>query len=184
MAPLFFESSDLATPPIKSRFIAEQLAYFFTSAGSKKLTVEVPNGVDTKKCSVTNQGLSAGGMLSVADDYIRNLNPEASLTLFGQELNGESYAIAKADMVIKGQDIENMVWGDTLTNDGHHGKYFDYCLANPPFGVEWKKQQAFVEREHRDRGFDGRLEKKTEIRESLAELQSPLGGADIRASNL
>ena len=98
-----------------------------------------------------------GGMLSVADDYIRHLNPEAALTLFGQELNGESYAIAKADMVIKGQDIENMIWGDTLTNDGHFGKTFDYCLANPPFGVEWKKQQDFVEREHKERGFDGRF---------------------------
>lgn len=107
--------------------------------------------------SVYDPTAGTGGMLSVADDYIRHLNPEASLTLFGQELNGESYAIAKADMVIKGQDIENMVWGDTLTNDGHHGKYFDYCLANPPFGVEWKKQQAFVEREHLDRGFDGRF---------------------------
>jgi type I restriction enzyme M protein len=60
-------------------------------------------------------------------------------------------------MVIKGQDIENMVWGDTLTNDGHFGKTFDYSLANPPFGVEWKKQQDFVEREHKDRGFDGRF---------------------------
>jgi type I restriction enzyme M protein len=96
-------------------------------------------------------------MLSVADDYIRHLNPDAALTLFGQELNGESYAIAKADMVIKGQDIENMIWGDTLTNDGHFGKTFDYCLANPPFGVEWKKQQDFVEREHKERGFDGRF---------------------------
>ena len=107
--------------------------------------------------SVYDPTAGTGGMLSVADDYIRHLNPEASLTLFGQELNGESYAIAKADMVIKGQDIENMVWGDTLTNDGHHGKHFDYCLANPPFGVEWKKQQDFVEREHLDRGFDGRF---------------------------
>jgi len=98
-----------------------------------------------------------GGMLSVADDYIRHLNPDAALTLFGQELNGESYAIAKADMVIKGQEIENMVWGDTLTNDGHFGKTFDYCVANPPFGVEWKKQQDFVEREHKERGFDGRF---------------------------
>jgi len=98
-----------------------------------------------------------GVMLSVADEYIRHLNPDAALTLFGQELNGESYAIAKADMVIKGQDIENMVWGDTLTNDGHFGKTFDYSLANPPFGVEWKKQQDFVEREHKDRGFDGRF---------------------------
>jgi type I restriction enzyme M protein len=96
-------------------------------------------------------------MLSVADEYIRHLNPDARLTLFGQELNGESYAIAKADMVIKGQEVENMVWGDTLTNDGHHGKHFDYCLANPPFGVEWKKQQDFVEREHKERGFDGRF---------------------------
>jgi type I restriction enzyme M protein len=107
--------------------------------------------------SVYDPTAGTGGMLSVADDYIRHLNPEASLTLFGQELNGESYAIAKADMVIKGQDIDNMVWGDTLTNDGHYGKHFDYCLANPPFGVEWKKQQAFVEREHLDRGFDGRF---------------------------
>ena len=98
-----------------------------------------------------------GGMLSVADDYIRHLNPDAALTLFGQELNGESYAIAKADMVIKGQDIENMVWGDTLTSDGHSGKTFDYSLANPPFGVEWKKQQDFVEREHQEHGFDGRF---------------------------
>ena len=98
-----------------------------------------------------------GGMLSVADDYMRHLNPDAALTLFGQELNGESYAIAKADMVIKGQDIENMVWGDTLIGDGHLGKTFDYSLANPPFGVEWKKQQEFVEREHKERGFDGRF---------------------------
>ena len=107
--------------------------------------------------SVYDPTAGTGGMLSVADEYIRHLNPEARLTLFGQELNGESFAIAKADMVIKGQDIDNMVWGDTLTNDGHHGKHFDYCLANPPFGVEWKKQQAFVEREHKERGFDGRF---------------------------
>lgn len=107
--------------------------------------------------SVYDPTAGTGGMLSVADEYIRHLNPEARLTLFGQELNGESFAIAKADMVIKGQDIENMVWGDTLTNDGHHGKHFDYCLANPPFGVEWKKQQPFVEKEHKERGFDGRF---------------------------
>jgi len=107
--------------------------------------------------SVYDPTAGTGGMLSISDDYIRHLNPDARLTLYGQELNGESYAIAKADMVIKGQDIENMVWGDTLTNDGHHGKHFDYCLANPPFGVEWKKQQDFVEKEHRDRGFDGRF---------------------------
>ncbi len=107
--------------------------------------------------SVYDPTAGTGGMLSVADDYIHHLNPEARLTLFGQDYNDESFAIAKADMVIKGQEIENMVFGDTLTNDGHHGKHFDYCLANPPFGVEWKKQQAFVEREHQERGFDGRF---------------------------
>lgn len=118
------------------------------------------DGVLSKKGvvrTVYDPTAGTGGLLSVADDYIRNLNPDAALTLFGQELNGESYAIAKADMVIKGQEIENMVWGDTLTNDGHFGKTFDFCLANPPFGVEWKKQQDFVEREHKERGFDGRF---------------------------
>ncbi len=118
------------------------------------------DGVLSKKGvvrTVYDPTAGTGGMLSVADDYLRNLNPDAALTLFGQELNGESYAIAKADMIIKGQDVENMAWGDTLTNDGHFGKTFDYCLANPPFGVEWKKQQGFVEREHKERGFDGRF---------------------------
>jgi type I restriction enzyme M protein len=107
--------------------------------------------------SVYDPTAGTGGMLSVSDDYIRHLNPSARLTLFGQELNAESYAIAKADMVIKGQDIGNMVWGDTLTNDGHSDKTFDYCLANPPFGVEWKKQQEFVEKEHKQQGFNGRF---------------------------
>ncbi len=98
-----------------------------------------------------------GGMLSVADDYVRHLNPDARLTLFGQELNPESYAIAKTDLIIKGQQAENMVQGDTLTNDGHFGKTFDYGLANPPFGVEWKKQQDFVVKEFEDQGYNGRF---------------------------
>ena len=98
-----------------------------------------------------------GGMLSVADDYVRHLNPDARLTLFGQELNPESYAIAKTDLIIKGQQAENMVQGDTLTNDGHFGKTFDYGLANPPFGVEWKKQQDFVVKEYEDQGYNGRF---------------------------
>ncbi|MBK5237492.1 MAG: SAM-dependent DNA methyltransferase [Actinomycetales bacterium] len=98
-----------------------------------------------------------GGMLSVADDYVRHLNHEARLTLFGQEINPESYAIAKTDLIIKGQQAENMILGDTLINDGHFGRTFDYGLANPPFGVEWKKQQDFVTKEHSDQGFAGRF---------------------------
>jgi type I restriction enzyme M protein len=98
-----------------------------------------------------------GGMLSVAEEHIRQLNPDAQLTLYGQEFNKESYAIAKTDLLIKGQTAENMVFDDTLTDDGHWDKTFDYGLANPPFGVEWKKQQDAVVREHEERGFSGRF---------------------------
>ncbi|CAN5290462.1 class I SAM-dependent DNA methyltransferase [soil metagenome] len=98
-----------------------------------------------------------GGMLSVADEYLLGLNPDARLVMFGQEVNGESYAICKADLVIKGQDIRNIVLGDTLTDDGLTGQSFDYCLSNPPFGVDWKKQQPTVQREHDQEGFNGRF---------------------------
>jgi type I restriction enzyme M protein len=116
-------------------------------------SLSVPGAVRT----VYDPTAGTGGMLSVADDYVNTHYPKTSLTLVGQELNAESFAIAKADMVIKGQAIENMVWGDTLTNDGHLGKTFDYGLSNPPFGVEWKKQQQFVQAEFDQRGYDGRF---------------------------
>ena len=116
-------------------------------------SLTVPGAVRT----VYDPAAGTGGMLSVADDYVREHFPQASLTLMGQELNAESFAIAKADMVIKGQTVENMVWGDTLTGDGHIGKTFDFGLSNPPFGVEWKKQQAFVTNEFTEQGYDGRF---------------------------
>ncbi|MEY2341634.1 N-6 DNA methylase [Acidithiobacillus sp. IBUN Pt1247-S3] len=98
-----------------------------------------------------------GGMLSVAEEYLRSLNPNARLTLYGQELNDESYAICKADMLVKGQDIEHIVPGNTLSDDGHKGKHFDYLLSNPPFGVEWKKVEREVRAEHERLGFQGRF---------------------------
>jgi type I restriction enzyme M protein len=98
-----------------------------------------------------------GGMLSVAEDYLLGQNPDARLVMYGQELNGESYAICKADLVIKGQDFNNIVLGDTLTDDGFVGQTFDYCLSNPPFGVDWKKQQPFVQKENDEQGFNGRF---------------------------
>jgi len=98
-----------------------------------------------------------GGMLSVADEHLRAHNPQARLVMFGQELNGESYAICKADMLIKGQDISQIIHGNTLSDDGLPGKQFDYMLSNPPFGVEWKKIQKAIEKEHEERGFDGRF---------------------------
>ena len=98
-----------------------------------------------------------GGMLSVADEYLREHNPEARLTMFGQELNPESYAICKADMLIKGQDVANIVFGNTFSDDGHIHKKFDYMLSNPPFGVEWKKVEKEVRKEHETQGFNGRF---------------------------
>jgi type I restriction enzyme M protein len=98
-----------------------------------------------------------GGMLSVAEEYLRELNRDAALKVFGQELNAESYAICKSDMMIKGQNPENIVRGNSFSDDGHVGGRFDYMLSNPPFGVEWKKVQKEVEDEHEKQGFSGRF---------------------------
>lgn len=98
-----------------------------------------------------------GGMLSVAGEYLAEHNPQARLTVFGQELNPESYAICKADMLIKGQDVGNIAFGNTLSDDGHATKHFDYMLSNPPFGVEWKKVEKEVRKEHEQQGYNGRF---------------------------
>lgn len=98
-----------------------------------------------------------GGMLSVAGEYLAEHNPKARLTVFGQELNPESYAICKADMLIKGQDVANIAFGNTLNDDGHTHRKFDYMLSNPPFGVEWKKVEKEVRKEFEQQGFNGRF---------------------------
>ena len=98
-----------------------------------------------------------GGMLSVAGEHLHDINPGARMSMYGQELNPESYAICKADMLIKGQDVRNIVLGNTLSEDGLLGKLFDYMLSNPPFGVEWKKVEKEVRREAEDKGFAGRF---------------------------
>lgn len=102
-----------------------------------------------------------GGMLSVSEEYIKEHNKKSELSLFGQEYNEESYAICCADLLIKDEPVDNIVFGDTLgdgkTSDGHADKKFHYMLANPPFGVEWKTQQAIVEKEHKTLGDAGRF---------------------------
>jgi type I restriction enzyme M protein len=98
-----------------------------------------------------------GGMLSVAQDWVREHNSDARLEVFGQELNDESYAICKADMLIKGQNPENIARGNSFSEDGHAGRTFDYMLSNPPFGVDWKKVQKAVEDEHKTLGYAGRF---------------------------
>jgi type I restriction enzyme M protein len=80
-----------------------------------------------------------GGMLSVAEEYLAELNPDARLQVFGQELNGESYAICKSDMLIKGQDADNIKYGNSFSEDGLGSARADYLISNPPFGVDWTK---------------------------------------------
>ena len=98
-----------------------------------------------------------GGMLSVAQDYLRELNPGARLEGYGQELNAETYAICRSDMMLKGQKASNIRLGNSFSEDAFKGQRFDYLLANPPFGVEWKKVQREVEDEHDKLGFAGRF---------------------------
>lgn len=98
-----------------------------------------------------------GGMLSVAEDYVRELNPDARLEVFGQDYNAQAYAICGSDMMIKGQDIEHIAFGDSFTDDRFPRHKFDYMLANPPFGVEWKPEADFITREHEEQGFGGRF---------------------------
>ncbi|MDR7304217.1 type I restriction enzyme M protein [Haloactinomyces albus] len=97
---------------------------------------------------VLDPACGTGGMLSAAEDVIRSYNEDATVTAFGQELNPESYAICKSDLLIKNQDAGNIAHGNSFSHDRHYGKRFDYLLANPPFGVEWKKVRDDVEREH------------------------------------
>jgi type I restriction enzyme M protein len=98
-----------------------------------------------------------GGMLSVSEIYLRELNKRAKLRVYGQELNAETFAICRSDMMMKGQDASNIHFGNSFTEDALPGWKFDYMLANPPFGVEWKKTQAEIEREHEKDGFAGRF---------------------------
>jgi type I restriction enzyme M protein len=107
--------------------------------------------------SIYDPTAGTGGMLSVAGEHLADLNPDARLVMYGQELNPESYAICKADMLIKGQDITNIVFGNTLSADGLHGRHFDYMLSNPPFGVEWKKIEKEIRKEAEQMGFNGRF---------------------------
>jgi type I restriction enzyme M protein len=107
--------------------------------------------------SIYDPACGTGGMLSVAEDYLRELNPDARLVTYGQELNDESYAICKSDMMIKGQDPANIHPGNSFTQDGTAGEQFDYMLSNPPFGVEWKKIQDAIKAEHEQQGYSGRF---------------------------
>jgi type I restriction enzyme M protein len=107
--------------------------------------------------SLYDPACGTGGMLSVAEEYLRELNPQARLVAFGQELNPESFAVCKSDLLIKGHDASNIAFGNSFTEDGHAGRTVDYAISNPPFGVEWKKVEQTIRDEHEKRGFGGRF---------------------------
>lgn len=98
-----------------------------------------------------------GGMLSVATDYIKKLNTTAQVEVFGQEINNQSYAICRSDILIKGQEAKNIAFGNSFTNDGHKGQKVRFALMNPPFGVDWKKDKEFIDNEHKELSFNGRF---------------------------
>ncbi len=113
--------------------------------------------------TIYDPACGTGGMLSVSEQYIRRLNSDANPILYGQDWNDEAWAVCKSDMLIKGEDAENIILGDTFTQDGFDRNKdgqkwtFDYMLANPPFGVEWKQQQRYIEHERDTLGFGGRF---------------------------
>ena len=98
-----------------------------------------------------------GGMLSIGEQHLTEFNPKAKLEVFGQEINPESYAICKSDMLIKGQNPSNIKFGNTFTVDGLREEKFDYMLSNPPFGVDWKKAAKTIKDENENLGFAGRF---------------------------
>jgi type I restriction enzyme M protein len=107
--------------------------------------------------TIYDPACGTGGMLSVSENYIRELNSEAKPILYGQDWNDDAWSVCKSDMLIKGEDADNIILGDTFTKDGFPDDKFDYMLANPPFGVEWKQQQHFIEQERDTLGFQGRF---------------------------
>lgn len=106
--------------------------------------------------SVYDPTAGTGGMLSMLEEHLKTQNPDASVVLYGQELNPQSYAICKSDLIAKGQDVDAIQLGDTLGNDKHTGKTFDYCLSNPPYGGDWKASEKTVKAD-RDKGDKSRF---------------------------
>jgi type I restriction enzyme M protein len=107
--------------------------------------------------TVYDPAAGTGGMLNIASDYLLDLNPNAIVEVYGQELNPETWAIARSELLMKGADADRMVLGNSLTNDGFPGVHFDYALANPPYGVDWKAYAEPIKAEHATKGFHGRF---------------------------
>lgn len=138
----------------------------FTPREVIKLMVDLlfapDDDVLTRKTVITmfDPTCGTGGMLAEARKHLRNMNSQASLFVYGQDYNPRSYAIAASDLLLqeaKGDDNNKVAFGDSLIDDQFPDRKFDYLIANPPFGVEWKKQQQEVQKEHQELGFRGRF---------------------------
>ncbi|MCQ2272731.1 MAG: SAM-dependent methyltransferase [Bacteroidales bacterium] len=141
----------------------EQAGAHFTARDIIYLMAELL--VAPRKTNMKNEGITAtmydmamgtSQMLDCLSEKLHEIDPDANLTEFGQELNEQTFAIAKANMLIKGGDADNMKHGNTLSNDMFEGFTFDYIISNPPFGIEWKNEKAKVEEEHK-KGEYGRF---------------------------
>lgn len=165
-----------AVPNTEMGYIFEELIRKFNEAANEtagdhftprevirlmvNLLFEPDGDVLTKKGIVKtlyDPACGTGGMLAVADEYLRELNPDASLEVFGQDWNKESYAVCGSDMLIKDHDIDHIAFGSSFSKDAFPRQTFDYMLANPPFGVEWKPDENEIRKEADTQGFDGRF---------------------------
>lgn len=137
-----------------AHFTARDIIYLMTEI----LIIPERDEIIKNGCTKTAYDMTMGTsqMLGCLDEKLRELNDNVNLKLFGQELNPETFAIAKSDMLIKGGNADNMKFGDTLSNDQFEGYKFDYIISNPPFGIDWKKEKTAVDEEFK-KGFDGRF---------------------------
>ncbi|UZJ24518.1 type I restriction-modification system subunit M [Rhodococcus antarcticus] len=142
----------------------EEAGEHFTPRDAIRLIVDLLFAEDDKALetgaivrTVYDPTAGTGGMLSVAEERLLEMNPQARLVMFGQEINDQSYAICKSDMIAKGQDATNIRLGDTLADDMFAGKTFDYCMSNPPYGVDWKASTEAITAERAATGVHGRF---------------------------
>ncbi|HEX6498998.1 MAG TPA: class I SAM-dependent DNA methyltransferase [Micromonosporaceae bacterium] len=145
------QSNETAGEHFTPREVIELMVNLLVAQDHDALTV--PGVVRT----VLDPACGTGGMLTATEEHIRKLNPDATVEVYGQELNPESWAICRSDLMIKGQNPDNVKFGNSFSDDGHKGRRFDYLLANPPFGVDWKKVKDDIEYEYETLGDSGRF---------------------------
>jgi type I restriction enzyme M protein len=138
-----------------AHFTSRDIIYLMTEllVANEKVHIKQNGVVKT----AYDMAMGTSQMLGCLDEKMIEINPDSKLSLFGQEFNPETYAIAKADMLIKGGNAHNMKFGDTLNDDQFSNYEFDYIISNPPFGIDWKKEEKEVKKEYSKLGYEGRF---------------------------